>query len=263
MKLLLLTLGLLLQENEQSIREQVDAVIREEYGNQELRELGKMNGARAVVMKMINEGDKRLSPLLAILGRLKAKEAEEMCLKMLKHTDPAVRVSAAGALAKLECRKATDEIATLLKDPGIPETDKADVAWALGQLGDPKALDALKAYQEDLRRRNVKLGNPNLFTKHAIVKLDVVATDEPVLREKKLADLLVGKHENAEGRELRLWAAGKLADYKCANAIPLIRSILADLTEESGRAEALEAVRRLGGKLSEQETEALKKHGTN
>lgn len=264
MTLFLLALGLLSQADDQAIRDQVDIAIREEFGTQETRKLAKMPGAGAVIMKMIREGDVRVCALIGLLGRLRVKEAEGYLLSTLKNDDPCLRVAAAIALAQLKCLKATDGIVALLNDPAINDSDKASVAWALGELGDEKALEAVKAYKNDLVRRNVKLGTPNLQTNHAIVKLDAIATQDPIQREKKLSDLLVTRHENAEGRELRMWAAGKLADYQYSKAIPLIRAILPDLEgQEEVRAQALEAVKRLGGKLTEQELDALRKNDSN
>src|SRR5688572_14348500 len=123
-----------------------------------------MTGAGGIIPKMIEDGDRRIVPLISILGAIKATESEDFLVRMLKHFKDPVRVGAACALAKLESKKATDGTIALLRDAQIEEDDRAQVAWALGELGDIKALPALKAYQADLQRREVKLLRPNLET---------------------------------------------------------------------------------------------------
>lgn len=254
----IMTAGL---QGEEAVREQIETTIRTNFEADEIRALSRMTGAYGVIMKMIKEDEKKLLPLVEILGRIKSKEAESYILGLLDHTSPAVRVASAGALGRLETKKATERIAALLSDPAIIEADKAIVARTLGELGDVKALNALQGYRDSLTKRKVQLGGPNINTNHAITKLETLACADPVQKEKRLADLLLAKHENGETLDLRIWAAERLADLQCKNAPSMIRSAVAEIPGDGEpNARMLKSLKRLGGKLTNEEHETLRKH---
>lgn len=264
MMLLLAMLTTLGVQDEDAIREHVESTIRTQFEAEDLRKLAGMKGAVGVIMKMLQEDERKLMPLVYILGQIKANEAEGFILGLLKHQSPAVRVNAAGALVSLGCTKATEDISALLRDPAIIEADKAIVAAHLGDLGETKALQPLREYRDDLRRRNVQLGGPNLNTKLAITKLEAIALPDPVQKEKRLTDLLMEKHDNSETLKLRAWAAEKLADLQCKNAAATIRAMLPEIAGDGeAKAKLLKSLKRLGGQLTSKEQETLQLHGIN
>lgn len=97
---LLIGLALLAGQDDTAVRDQVEAVIRAGFTRESLDKLGRMPGAGGVVVKMVDEGDKRIVPLVSILGAIKARDSEEFLLRMLKHFEETVRVSAACSLAR-------------------------------------------------------------------------------------------------------------------------------------------------------------------
>src|SRR5687768_17293837 len=124
MTTLLICIAFLAGPDEAAVREQVDAVIRQEYSRESLDKLAKMAGAGGIITKMIEDGDRRIVPLISILGAIKATESEDFLVRMLKHFKDPVRVGAACALAKLESKKATDGTIALLRDAQIEEDDR-------------------------------------------------------------------------------------------------------------------------------------------
>jgi HEAT repeat protein len=73
------------------------------------------------------------------LGKISDALAIGPLMKALKDINPQVRASSARALGEIGNNRATNDLMLLLSDPNAG----SDAAWALGKIGDARALDAL------------------------------------------------------------------------------------------------------------------------
>ncbi len=228
----------------------------------ETEKLRRMKVAGGVVRRMIEGGDIRLCPLLWLLGTLKAKESEDLMLRMLDHCDPPVQSTATWALGKIASHKAVDRLIARLGASALTDGDRSIVARALGEIEDPKALPALRGFQRDLGARGVKDSTALLHARQACLKLEICSMTGRALREARLVETLERRHENSEELDLRVWAAKKLADYGCTSARTALRSVLDKERERPAlnkiaTVELVSAIERLRGSLSDEERTLL------
>lgn len=230
------------------------------------QELRKAKDAGRIIVQMIKGGHEKVCPLIGLLGRLEARDAEDSLAGFLTNPEPTVRVAAAWSLGKIKSKKSVDSIMALLKDGQLNDRQKSSAAQSLGEIGDTKAIVLLKAFQDDLVARGLKTGFPFQETVRALTKLEILAIGDVVQREKRLADLLLKNHQNAEELQLRLWAAERLADDQRTDSVSFIRSVLTQEAGDEGlqrevKVRLLAAIFRLKGHLSSAELDLLKGEG--
>lgn len=223
-------------------------------------ELRKAPNAGRAALKLIERGHVKLVPLISLLGRLEVSDAEGVLLGYLSHEKATVSVAAAWSLGAIKSKKSVESLKDLLKSAALTDRQKSVIAHALGAIGDPNAIVLLKAYQEDLKARGVKLGAPHRETEHALLKLTILAEHDAVQREKLLTDVLLKKHSSAEELSLRLWAAEQLAADNRKDAARFIRTVLTEIGDSIQSETAvrfLRCIAKLGGQLTPKETELL------
>jgi HEAT repeat protein len=101
----------------------------------------KAAGVMIALLRSGKESKETQLSLINALGRL-GKEAEPPVVALieeLKDPDHDIRDKAVEALGKTKNRKASAPLVKLLNE----ETDKNPIIWALGEIGDPKAIPAL------------------------------------------------------------------------------------------------------------------------
>lgn len=218
--------------------------------------------ASRVLLKMIQGGDIRRVRIVSLFGETRSFEGEEFLIRTLDDPDPAVCLSAVWSLGKLGSQKAVDRVCALLKDPAFENRDKSHVAYALGLMGDPKALPSVKAC------RNDPAGGFNaVWIGQTVLMLEIAGETDPGAREKRLLEILkLPPTSCLEATFLKPWAARKLADFGHVNGAQAIRAFL----EEAGglrglgkkiSADVLLCVHKLGGALSDAERQLLRDEG--
>lgn len=222
--------------------------------------------AAATIIRMVDEGHPMVVPLLSLLGKLGAAGAEDFLGKHLAHEEVPVRVAAAWSLGKLRSRKFLSNIIALLGDAALNDRQKGLVARALGEISDTRAVESLRGFVADLAARGVKSGTPVEETDRALMKLGILQKADVLQRDKLLSDVLVQKHSDVEGLELRLWAAERLAVDGRSVSVPFIRQLLVEQGGNEGlsrevKIRLLQAISKLGGALSAQESAFLSEVG--
>lgn len=82
------------------------------------------------------------------------KGNEKTLIKALRHKSEFYRVKAAGALRKIGSRRAVGPLILLLQheELGSSTRIKSSVAWTLGEIGDPAAIETLISLLDDWRK---------------------------------------------------------------------------------------------------------------
>jgi len=155
------------------------------YAREEIiKTLGEFEDERAVKILIISLEDKNehiRSRAAQALGRIGATSSIIPLIKSLNDKYWFARCRAAEALGKIKAKQAADSLITLLKDDYV----RKYAAWALGEIGDTKAvkplIDALDEENEhiqDLQARLPDLGdnlnnwsNPDRSVALALIKL--------------------------------------------------------------------------------------------
>jgi HEAT repeat protein len=162
---------------------------------------------------LIGAGDKAVDPLL----------------EALEDDDPMTAEHAAGALGNIRAAKAVEPLTAALDRPGFPIYV---AVWALGEIGDERAIPALVRH---LGHKDVGIAK---YSVKALVKFGhksipaaIAALDDANPRTRHYAMRVLGQSGSKEAagairtrfgkldREVALWALGKLGDRE---AFPLI-----------------------------------------
>ena len=228
--------------------------------------LGQIADPRAVeplerVLTEDKESEVRASAAFA-LGMLSDPRAAQALSKALEDDEAAVRSSAVTGLGLVQDEAAVDELIDLLDDSSFDV--RYDAVWALGQIGEPDAADHLRAAIVSLERIKVEA------SMRAAFRQAVQNAVENIESQSGAASSAGGS-----GRPRRAGSTSE-APTRTGNRTPVVvKSAMAAPTERalqsvvkgavglrvlvgnSGRAERVYVIRRLGYGLDQRAVEAV------
>lgn len=86
---------------------------------------------------------------VSYLTQLNDEKSTPIFVTLLKSTNKTLMVSAIRALGSLKAKKELPALLDLLKSPDTDDNIKPDIYWALGEIGDPRAVEALDGAYDD------------------------------------------------------------------------------------------------------------------
>lgn len=198
--------------SDETEQEYVSRMMRAREAEQAFRAIKKEGEARLPFLRRAVRHPNREVRIQAIimLGLLKdaSPETEEvLCDAVLLDRDPDVRASAAKDFVVLKSRKAVDTlIRSLAEDPY--EAARSNAAWALGSVGDRRAVDSLREATQDedtmVRLRAVS-ALLKIKPKSAVPELiDRLEDSSPMVRDRALEALRAITRKNL-GKDAERW----------------------------------------------------------
>jgi HEAT repeat protein len=173
-------------------------------------EAARMVGAALRLMRALPARDWRLEgEVTSALAQVRSTSTLEPLASALEDGNPGVRERSAWALGQLGDRRAVPLLVARLQDPS-PQV-RETTAWALGQIGDLAAMPALVATLED------DSAGARQAAAWALGRLGDARAVEPLIR--RLGDA------SADARHGALWALGAIGDGRAAASV---RALLED-----------------------------------
>ena len=254
--------------NRSSVRALMSALIDKEWRVREAVAfaLGQIADPRAVeplerVLAEDKETEVRASAAFA-LGMLSDPRTAEALSRALEDDEAAVRSSAIAGLGLVQDEAAVDELIALLDDSSFDV--RYDAVWALGQIGEPDAVDHLRAAIAGLEQIKVEAPMREAFrqaVQNAIENIELLSGADTRAGESSRPRRARSQPETASRAGNRGPAVTKsavaLSTERALQSVVKGSVGLKVLVGNSGRAERVYVIRRLGYGLDQRAVQAV------